>query len=276
MNIRVLVENTAISPPFGAEHGLSLFIEMRNHRILFDLGQGRLFLENAQKMNADIGAVDLAVISHGHYDHGGGLEAFLARNDRADVYVSEHAFESHYSLGAQDECKIVEIGLKPELESHRRIQKVGSFLKLTDEILLFSDVRQSRYPPLANRTLLTGTPDGYAPDTFGHEQNMIITQGDEDILFTGCAHRGIINIIEASRALRGKTPRHVIGGFHLCLAEGAPDENACMAIQVADALQEYDSIYYTGHCTGDGGVRLLMDKLGNRVHRLSTGMKIYL
>jgi mRNA degradation ribonuclease J1/J2 len=72
MIIKTLVENTALSKNFGSEHGLSLYIEANSHKILFDVGASELFLENAKKLNVDISEVDYLIISHGHYDHGGG------------------------------------------------------------------------------------------------------------------------------------------------------------------------------------------------------------
>jgi 7,8-dihydropterin-6-yl-methyl-4-(beta-D-ribofuranosyl)aminobenzene 5'-phosphate synthase len=78
-----------LSPAYRCEHGLSLYIEPRNHKVLFDMGQGNLFLENAERMGVDIEAVDIAILSHGHYDHGGGIETFLKRNARVPAALRE-------------------------------------------------------------------------------------------------------------------------------------------------------------------------------------------
>ena len=101
MKITALVENTVSEEQaerlgLGREHGLSLYIEACGHRILFDMGQSGLFARNAAALGVDLAAVDLAVLSHGHYDHGGGLARFLELNGAAPVYLNEHAFEPHY------------------------------------------------------------------------------------------------------------------------------------------------------------------------------------
>ena len=97
MRITALVENTVGNGCVECEHGLSLYIETEKHKILFDMGQSALFLQNARALGVDIAAVDMAVLSHGHYDHGGGLSAFLQANTNAPVYISRYAFEPHYN-----------------------------------------------------------------------------------------------------------------------------------------------------------------------------------
>ncbi|MFS8541429.1 MAG: MBL fold metallo-hydrolase [Tissierellales bacterium] len=79
MIIKTLVENTALSKNFASEHGLSLYIEANSRKILFDIGASGLFLENAKKLNLDISEVDYLIISHGHFDHGGGQEFFCVK-----------------------------------------------------------------------------------------------------------------------------------------------------------------------------------------------------
>ncbi len=87
MLIKTLVENTSLSKDFGSEHGLSLYIETQNHKILFDVGASDLFLQNAKKLDVNIADVDFLAISHGHYDHGGGLKTFLEENTKAEVFL---------------------------------------------------------------------------------------------------------------------------------------------------------------------------------------------
>ncbi|NLG76832.1 MAG: MBL fold metallo-hydrolase [Xanthomonadaceae bacterium] len=270
MNVKVLVEDTGLSPAHRCEHGLSLYIETQNHKVLFDMGQGNLFLENAERMGVDIEAVDIAILSHGHYDHGGGIEAFLKRNARANLYADADAFQPH--CAKREDGRIDDIGLDLTIARNPRIQAPRRALRIDDELCIFSGVIPHRLFPPANRALLMKTPH-CEPDDFSHEQNLIVTQGGEDVLFTGCAHNGIVNIIEAAGTLQGRTPRWVVGGFHLCLKESAADGDTAFAVRVADALSAYDAVYYTGHCTGEGGYRLIQERLGDRVFRLSTGLE---
>ena len=270
MNVRVLVEDTSSSTEYRSEHGLSLYIETRKHRLLFDFGQSALFLENAEKMGLDVGGVDMAILSHGHYDHGGGIAAFLERNKSAEVLIQEHACEPHFSIRAGGQ--IADIGLDPALEHNPRVRKMRGVAALDGELTVFSGVQGGILWPPANRTLLKAAAGDHAPDDFLHEQNLIVTEDGEDVLFTGCAHNGILSILEAACALRGRPPRAVVGGFHLVLKEDPDGGDAAFAAQVAEALGAYGADYYTGHCTGEGGVHLLRTMIGPRVHRLSTGL----
>ena len=99
MKVTVLMENTA---PEGcgltAEHGLSLYIEHRGHRLLLDAGSSGRFADNARQLGVDLSAVEAAVLSHGHYDHGDGLRRFFSLNGRAPVYIRPGAEGAYFGM----------------------------------------------------------------------------------------------------------------------------------------------------------------------------------
>ena len=150
MVITSLVENTSCRPDVGQEHGLSLFIQSGGHTILFDFGQSELFCENAFALGADLTSVEYGVLSHGHYDHGGGLRRFLQVNSNANVYVSRAAFEKHYN------AKNKYIGLDEELCGNSRLIPVDTEMQLTPQIHWKSEVKES---PEGNQLVLTGELD---------------------------------------------------------------------------------------------------------------------
>ena len=113
MKIVTLLENTACDAGLCAAHGLSLYIETPKHKILFDMGPDARFLDNAKKLGVDLSAVDIAVLSHGHYDHGGGLRAFCEINSQADIFIHTDAFGDFYAVEEGKEPRY--IGLDPEL-----------------------------------------------------------------------------------------------------------------------------------------------------------------
>lgn len=91
LKIIPLVENTSLTPDYKSKHGLSLYVETDDHKLLFDVGPDDTFLKNAEKMGIDIADVDIAVISHAHYDHCGGMDLFLDVNKKAKIYLQESA-----------------------------------------------------------------------------------------------------------------------------------------------------------------------------------------
>ena len=116
MKIYTLLENTACRTDLRAEHGLSLLIETGGQRILFDTGASPAFAGNAEALGIDLNTVDIAILSHGHYDHGGGIARFLEINKHAPVWLSRHAFEPHFNAAGKD------IGLSPALTGNPRFR----------------------------------------------------------------------------------------------------------------------------------------------------------
>lgn len=135
MIIKALVENTAMAEEYGSEHGLSLYMETKKEKILFDLGASGLFLQNAEKLGVDIAGVDFLVISHGHYDHGGGLKAFLEKNRKARVYLHQQAFGKYYARRAAGNLEY--IGLDQDLKGNSRLVFTGDEYSIAEGVWLF-------------------------------------------------------------------------------------------------------------------------------------------
>ena len=249
MKIVTLMENTSCREDLTCEHGLSLYLETENHKILFDAGQSAAFADNAQKLGVDLESVDFAVLSHGHYDHGGGLGKFLECSKDAPVYVSSHAFEPHYSRNGY-------IGLDLSLESSERIFSVSQDRILAEGISL----HQIACAPMDTAGLEMEENGVRKPDDFRHEQYLLLEEAGKRILISGCSHKGILNIMEVFK------PDILVGGFHFMKIT---DENWLQ--EAAEKLLTYDTVYYTGHCTGQTQYDYLKGIMGDKLHYLSTG-----
>lgn len=275
MEIRCLIENTSNSEAYASEHGLSLYIKTKKHQLLFDFGASAQFIINANLMGVDLTQIDLGVLSHGHYDHGGGLDTFLKLNEKAKICVHQKAFEKHFSK-RRDEG-IVNIGIDPQLSEHPQIFYLGKHLKLDEELMIFSDIKERTLVPKGNQAMMIASKEGtYGPDGFLHEQNLLVSEGNQSVLIAGCAHRGILNIVNRGAEHLGKFPEVVVGGFHLHSRDESQCESEERIRELGKLLLQTGSRFYTGHCTGIKAFQLLKEVMGERIHYLSAGQIINL
>lgn len=274
MRITVLSENTTSSNELGCEHGLSLYIETAQHKILFDMGASDLFARNAEKMGIDLAQVDYAVISHGHHDHGGGLKTFLAHNQKAPVYFQNNAFEPHYSIRHSGETAF--IGLDPTLLPNERFVFCGDSYSITETLTLFSAVEHQDPISSSNSNLLLKKGDALVPDDFSHEQNLILWEDGSSVLIAGCAHNGITNSIRRFERETGHLPDVVIGGFHLYRPGANNGEDPAVVAQLGTQLLQFPTQYYTCHCTGLEGYQQLKAVMGQTIESVSVGKHLTL
>ena len=232
MKITVLTENTS-AHGLPAEHGLSLYIEACGKRILFDMGQSSLFAENAERLGVKLSDTELAVISHGHYDHGGGLRTFLDLNSAAPVYINTYAFEPHFNSSGKY------IGLDTGLMNEPQLRFISGITSVGDGLTLHDGADIPKIADMGAAGLGVMVEGKVVPEDFRHEQYLLVEENNKRILISGCSHRGIINIVDYFR------PDVLVGGFHF------------MKLDLGDTLAEYsrrlDSYsagYYTCHCTG--------------------------
>lgn len=271
VKIVVLLENTTESSKLKCKHGLSLYAETDTHKILFDIGPNDLFLRNAEALGVNIADIDIAVISHGHVDHCGGLKYFLEKNQKAKIYIRPQALEAHY-------VKVLEIpfyaGIDSTLLSTDRFVFTDDTHVIDDEITLFSNVTGQFPLPRSDGNLFVKRNGRMVSDDFCHEQNLIITSGDNRVLICGCAHAGIVNIARRAKTLVGNDPTTVIGGFHLYEPTKKRYESGEYIDSVAAALAEIKSSYYTCHCTGGKAYEKMKTRLGARLTYLRTGLEL--
>lgn len=275
MVVTVLLENRACGVAECA-HGLSLHIRAGDKSLLFDFGpDGDLLARNAKVLDIDLGKVDLAVLSHGHDDHSGGLETFLRLNDHAPVYVHPLAFQPHYSRRAAGlKC----ISPDPKLTERfpGRICPVQGTTEISPGMTLFSDIHRLGPVSGANSTLFEEQDGKLVPDRFLHEQDLLIREGEKLVLAAGCAHRGVVDILSRAVEVAGRAPDAVFSGFHLTNSGLGLDEPEESVRAAADALKSFPTRYYTGHCTGVGPFRILREVLGERVTYLGCGLRFTL
>lgn len=255
MKLITLIENETCRDDLVCEHGLSLYMEFGGKRILFDAGQSGAFWDNAQKLGVDLAQVDIAVLSHGHGDHGGGMDLFLEKNTKAPLYLMPGATEEFYNAARE------EIGLSQALKTSKRLRFIKEETELAPGIRLIPGHLLPQRQPIDSAGLTVRRQGELVPDDFLHEQYLLLEGEGKRILISGCSHRGILNIADYFR------PDVLIGGFHF-FKEAA---DSPMVLDAANKLLEYPGCYYTGHCTGLAQFDTMKKIMVDRLSYLSTG-----
>ncbi|WP_312941166.1 MBL fold metallo-hydrolase [Oscillibacter sp.] len=271
MKITTLLENTSCRADVVHAHGLSQYVEMSTHKILFDMGPGPAIVDNARALGVDLTLVDTAVLSHAHDDHSGGLAAFLSINKTAQVYLSRAAMGDYYAM---DSGKApIFIGVPEEVKIYEnRLTFTGDELEIDDTLRLFSDVKTTDYRSHANDKLKEKQGEEYAMDAFRHEQNLLICEDGKAVLLAGCSHRGVVNILRRAEELLGRSPDAVFAGFHLHNPGTNETEPQELVKSVGrELLARKSTVYYTGHCTGQEAFAILKEQMGNRLHYMTGG-----
>lgn len=276
MKIIVLSDNRTINSELETEHGLCVYLETAKYKCLLDTGASDIFVRNAAKLNVDLSEVDYVFISHGHADHIGGLPFFLKLNSKAKIVMSENALsQTYYSV--RNGLHRISIDFDVE-KIKERLVLVNKDAWFESDIHVFF-VHELKNPlPQGNRTLLRDAGTGVEPDDFNHE--IVVTFGTDNLfVFTGCGHKGLLNILDTLKSTTLKRIRYVMGGFHLLDAKnGILFESEQEIENLAKSLvRDYPNTdFITGHCTGDSVFSILLALLGPQIRLFHSGEEIIL
>ncbi len=262
MKWTVLVDNRTNNPTFETEHGLSILLETERLSILLDTGASDLLIRNAERLGKDLSRVDYVFISHGHSDHAGGLKHFMEINKKAKVIVSPDAISGKFFSKRGNLHSITTEW--PEIGDDRLIL-IDQTCEIAKGLHVIAHIPQIHPMPKGNQNLYVQDAHGeYIHDDFRHELALYI----EGLLFTGCAHSGLENILDAC-----PWPVHtVVGGFHLL--DGQETEEEINALGQRLKAMYPKTQFYTSHCTGDAVFTILQDVMGEKLHPFSCGTTI--
>ncbi|MBR4549404.1 MAG: MBL fold metallo-hydrolase [Oscillospiraceae bacterium] len=265
LKMTVLIDNVAVEPLVG-EWGLSILIEADGLKILLDAGESGQFVRNAATLQTDLAQVDVGVLSHAHYDHADGMEAFFACNDRAKFLLREGCRENCFGI---KDGELHYNGIRKGMLSRfaDRIRFVSGAFPLAEGIWLLPH-RAADYSPIARRNDLYVKEDGCCrPDDFSHEQSLVVETEKGLVIFNSCSHTGVKNCLDDVREMLGDHSVYAyVGGLHLFkLTDG---ELSAFAEELrAGGVSQI----LTGHCTGEHAIAFLRQLLGDRVRQLSAG-----
>ncbi len=273
----VLVENNTLSElaDIEASHGISLFVERKGTTFLLDVGDNDIYHKNAMALDKDITDVDMIFISHGHKDHGGGLDHALTMNKKAKVFLSENALTEKHSvkiLGVMNKDMSFDADLLEKYPD--RIVFIHDMTEIAQDIFIIPSISR-KYPlPVANKSLFKRSGGKMIPDDFDHEQLFVIKDSDGLIVYSGCNHNGILNsVFTVNEHFPGIPIKAVIGGFHLFdpvlvkMAEESEDVTT-----LGENMRKFDvQKYITGHCTGVEAYTILKSTLQEHLEYFSAG-----
>lgn len=253
------------------EHGLSFYVETKKHKLLSDCGATDMFIRNAELLGVDLSKIDVCALSHGHYDHSGGLLNFAELNSKAAIYLRENADGDYYNASAVPPRYI---GIDKNIMNLPQTVKVSGNLLIDDELFLFGDFKKNCCPLWSNSLLKQKIGGQYKSDDFLHEQCLVIVEGDTQVLISGCAHNGILSITDRYFELFGRYPNVVISGFHMMKkSEYTQEESDCIKF-TANELLKTDSLFYTGHCTGKPAFDIMKKIMGDKLRSFYSGSQI--
>ena len=272
LRIVVLVENTVSTEDLVAEHGLSVWIETGGKRFLFDTGQGGALAVNARVLGIPLETADAVCLSHGHYDHTGGLIHVLIKG-RPTVYRHPASLDMKYSCRVMGKAR--DIGMPPEVRELVRsapdlrwIQgptEVWPGMFLTGPVPRltgFEDTGGAFYSDEACRM----------PDDLPDDQAAFLDTDEGLVVILGCAHAGVINTLRYILEISGKTRiRAVMGGMHLLFA------GERRMRETVSALRELDvRALYPAHCTGSEAAGRLSREFPGQCFPFPAGMVLEL
>ena len=280
MEIITLVENLVYNKDLKGEHGLSFLIKMKNCKILFDLGQTGLILENAKLLEENLDYIDFVILSHGHYDHTGGLEKFLEINHTAKIIMKKNILQQKYSSSTGS---IREIGFKLR-DRYKNYPNEFLFLEedyiLNDNIKIITQIDEYTNFEKIKQNLFIKKGDDFIMDQFQDELFLTIIKDSKLNIITGCSHNGIINIIKtAIDNTKINDINLVLGGMHLTgiklNEKSLQDENNNKIQKTIEELKKLKiEKIYTNHCTGIDGFIKLKNSMGDKISYSYTGINI--
>ena len=266
MEITTLIENLVYQSGLVAEHGLSFYMEGCHKKILFDTGQSDRFIANAKALGVDLGDVDALIVSHGHYDHTGGLEAFLKINTKAVIYMKPGAIDAKY----HGKDRFIGTTIDPQLLKDR-LSLVYERTEIDKGIFIMPHTPLVNADDTAMHGFQVKEGQQIKDDTFQDELFLTVERNGKLSIISSCSHRGISNMVYEAVRTFSLPVDLILGGFHL---------KNCTPRQYEEVVASLNEINPTRigvcHCTGIEKYFTLKQDLSCTVFYNMTGHRVFI
>lgn len=263
--ITVLCENTVAAPGVLGEHGFAAFIEIPGDTILFDTGQGFTLVHNALRLKKDLAGASQLVLSHGHFDHTGGLLALLGVRGGCDIVAHPDLFsERFWLMESEGSEKPLSIGV-PWPQTYlttrgARFHWHRAFTEIAPNLFITGEVPRRTLFELGSPKFTVRGEDGFTMDPFLDDLSLVLKTSKGLIIILGCAHAGVINIMQHAVEQTGISRIHaILGGTHIGLSPKPQFDPTIEALKHADI-----GLLAVSHCTGQQPVARLAAEFGER------------
>ena len=271
LRITTLIENNSDeNNTLISEHGLSLYIEIDEIKILFDTGQSGDFIKNADKLKIDLNNLNYVILIHGHYDHSGGFRKLVENTKNSFKLIVENKFfNEKYKLLESDKYKFNGNSFDREFINANNIStkyiNQDSF-NITEDVILFSNFETNTDFEVLNKKFYIKQNYEYMPDDFSDEIALAVKTEKGLVVILGCSHVGVVNILKTIIKRTGMIIYCVIGGSHLIEADKLRLNNTIKFLKESNI-----SILRLSHCTGENAIRELQYEFGNKFVYNNTG-----
>jgi len=270
VSITVLIDNQVLDG-LQAEHGLSFFIETTAGNIIFDAGQGGVLSDNAEFLNIDLLQSEFLVLSHGHYDHSGGVGDLLNLNPALKLFMHPDAMQKRYSC--HHDCPVKDISMPEEvcrkIVGHPLVIPVTGPREIVPGIWLSGEIpRKTDFEDVGGPFFLD--PESHTADPIIDDLSLYIETASGLVVVPGCCHSGIVNTVKYIREISGiEKVKGIIGGMHLLHASEARLTRTC------EEIAEWNPDFVIPcHCSGDGAVKAMRERLREVVQQGYAGLVI--
>jgi len=266
LELTVVVENNSKQSDLSAEHALAIWIDYKDHSYIFDTGQGEVLTSNLDQLDLAIDDLDGVFLSHGHYDHAGGLAAIIKQQQAVPVYAHPDIWLDKYSAKSRG---LVSRSFELEQKKVNNFKEVTELTEIESGLWLTGRVPRQNDVERLDDHFQVEVDNQFVIDQFRDEQSLVLDTSKGLVILLGCSHVGVINILEYIEQNFTADIEAIIGGMHLVNAE--QDRIEWTIKQLAEI--DWERLIPL-HCAGQRAVEQMQDAFGDRVEVKSVGESI--